>query len=315
MAQRILVTPRSVTQKGHPSLGRFTDAGYEVILSRPGIQPSEAELLDLLPGCVGLLAGVEPISAKVLEAAKDLKVIGRNGVGVDNIDLEAAARLNITICPAIGSNSRGVAELAIGLALAMARSIPFSDAALKAGRSERRRGFEVEGKTLGLMGCGHIGRLVTRMALALGMKVVAFDPVQDASFHPGTGFRYARYEEVLATSDVISLHCPTPKDGRPLIDAEAISRMKKGVRLINTARSSLVDEKALLAALESGAVSMLAMDVFEDPPGANPLIKHDRVIATPHIGGFTDESIDRAVDTAVRLMLDCLQGKAGECGG
>jgi len=311
--KKILVTPRSLTQNGHPALKRFAEAGYEVVMSRPGVQPSEAELIGLLPGCVGMLAGVEPITSKVLDAAVDLKVIGRNGVGVDNIDLEAARRLGIRICPAVGSNARGVAELTIGLMLALARSIPFHDAALKAGRWERRNGFDLEGTTLGLLGCGRIGRDVARMALGIGMRVLAFDPVQDKTFAPGADFRYAAMEEVLKSSDVISLHCPPPKDGRALIDSQAIAEMKKGVLLVNTARAALLDERAVLDALEGGLVGGLATDVFDrEPPGDNPLIRHSRVIATPHIGGYTVQSVDRAVTTAVKMMLECLQGWAKE---
>ncbi len=315
MPGKILITPRSLTQKGHPALGRFADAGYEVVMSRPGAQPSEKELIALLPGCVGMLAGVEPITAAVLEAAVDLRVIARNGVGIDNIDLDAAGRLGIRICPAMGSNARGVAELTIGLLLALARWIPFSDAALKAGQWERRGGFELEGKTLGLLGCGRIGRDVARMAMGMGMRVLAFDPVQDKSFAPDKDFRYATINEVLSSCDAISLHCPPPPDGKAMIDAAAIARMKKGVLLVNTARATLVDEQAALEALDSGQIAGLATDVFaSEPPGLTPLVKHSRVVATPHIGGFTTESVDRAVTMAVEMMLDCLKKPTKEKG-
>jgi phosphoglycerate dehydrogenase-like enzyme len=315
MPGKILITPRSLTQKGHPALRRFTEAGYEVVMSRSGVQPSEEELIALLPGCVGMLAGVEPVTAAVLASAGDLKVIGRNGVGIDNIDLDAARRLGIRICPALGSNARGVAELTIGLLLALARWIPFSDAALKAGRWERRISFELEGKTLGLLGCGRIGRDVARMAMGMGMRVLAFDPVEDKSFAPGEDFRYATMNEILSVSDAISLHCPPPRDGKAVIDAGAIARMKKGVTLVNTSRAALVDEQAALEALDSGQIAGLATDVFDrEPPGETPLVKHSRVIATPHIGGFTTESVDRAVTLAVEMMLDCLKDATKEKG-
>jgi phosphoglycerate dehydrogenase-like enzyme len=315
MAKKMLITPRSLTQGGHPALKRFGEAGYEVVMSRPGAQPSEEELIALLPGCAGMLAGVEPVTSRALEAAKDLKVIGRNGVGIDNIDLEAARRLGIRICPAIGSNTRGVAELTIGLMLALTRSIPFSDAALKSGRWERRMGFELEDKALGLIGCGRIGRDAARMALALGMRVLAFDPVQDVTLAGANGFRYVAMKEVLSKSDVISLHCPPSKDGKAVIDTQAIARMKKGVLIINTARAALLDEKAVLEGLGSGRIAGLATDVFDrEPPGDSPLIKHSRVIATPHVGGYTAESVDRAVTMAVDMMLDCLKASTKEQG-
>lgn len=307
MSRKVLITPRSLTRDGHPELARFTDAGYEVITCTPGRQPSEEELIELLPGCVGMLAGVERISARALGAAGDLKVIGRNGVGTDNIDLQAAEKLGIIICLAVGANSRGVAELAISLMLALARSVPFSDASLKAGRWERRKGIELSGRELGLIGCGQIGKHVARIALGLEMKVIAHDPFRDDAFRPGEAFRYAGLDEVLGESDVISLHCPAPADGRPLIDGEAIDRMKRGAYLVNTARAALVDERAVLAALNDGRLAGLATDVFsEEPPGCAALVGHDRVVATPHVGGYTAQSVDRAVTVAVGMMLECL---------
>ena len=177
MAKKILVTPRSVTKNGHPSLERLRTAGFEVVYCTPGKSPSEDELSALLQECVGYLAGVEPVTARVLSAARNLKVISRNGTGVDNIDLAAAKQRGIRICRAEGANARGVAELAIGLMLALARAIPASDRAIKADQWERHTGFELEGKTLGLIGCGRIGRLVARMATGLDLRVIIHDIV------------------------------------------------------------------------------------------------------------------------------------------
>jgi phosphoglycerate dehydrogenase-like enzyme len=304
---RILVSPRSVTRNGHPSLQRFTDAGYEVIFATPGVQPDEAELLDKLPGCSGFLAGVETVSARVLEAAADtLKVIGRNGVGVDSIDLAAAERLGIQVLAAGTANSRGVAELTIALMLALARSIPSSDAALKAQDWQRTKGIELEGRTLGLVGCGRIGRLVARIAHGLAMTVLAHDPLPGEP--PCDNFRYVPLEELLSASDVVSLHCPAPEDGTPVIDAAVLGAMRDRALLINTARAALADGPAVLAALESGCLAGFATDVFEtEPPGDDPLALHPKVIATPHIGGYTRESIDRAVAAAVENILNVLQ--------
>lgn len=300
---KILVTPRSVTKNGHPQLQRLKDRGWDVQFCKPGVQPSEDDLLALLPGCVGYLAGVEKVSARVLEAARGLRVISRNGVGVDNVDLRAAERLGVKVMPAIGANSRGVAELTIGLILSLARAIPFSDARLKRVDWQRREGIELEGKTLGLIGCGRIGREVAKMAAGLGMKVVVYDVVQD----PASGLRYAALDEVVAGADVLSLHCPPPADGRPLVDTVMIGKMKRGAYLVNTARYGLLDQTAVLAALDSGQLSGLALDVFDvEPPGDNPLVKHPRVIATPHIGGFTAESVERAMAAAVDNLLAVL---------
>ncbi|OHB72959.1 MAG: oxidoreductase [Planctomycetes bacterium RBG_13_63_9] len=304
---KILVTPRSLTSADHPALDRLRAAGFEVVFSSPGRQPTEQELLALVPGCVGYLAGVEKVTAEVLNAATDLKVISRNGVGVDNVDLDTAKRLNIRVCPAPGANARGVAELTIALILSLARSIPLSDRMIKGGDWQRRKGFELEGKTLGLVGCGRIGRLVAQMAIGIGMKVIAYDVCPDATFQPGGSFRFASLAEVLQRSDVISLHCPPPAEGTAVIDGDALKRTRKGVYLINTARYDLVDPVALAEQLEDGHVAGAALDVFAiEPPTDGTLTQNDRVVATPHIGGFTAESVDRAVQMAVDNLLDAL---------
>ena len=304
MTAKVLVTPRSVTASGHPSLAKLKEAGFEVVFPEPGKQPTEGDLLRLLPGCAGYLAGVEKVSVAVLEAAKGLKVISRNGVGVDNVDLDAAKRLGIVVCKTVGANARGVAELTMAHILSLARWVPFVDAGLKAGGWERRKGIELAGKTLGLIGCGHIGRLAAKFALGMDMKVLAFDVMPDKSFAPSPDFRFASLVEVLTGSDIISLHCPASPDGKPLIDAAALAKMKHGVFLVNTARADLIDAAALAHALQGGQVAGASMDVFKtEPPTGDPLVVHDRIVATPHIGGFTDESIDRAVDVAVDNLI------------
>ena len=298
-SSRILVTPRSVTQHGHSALQKLRDAGWEVVFCTPGRQPDEEELIRLLPGCVGYLAGVEKITARVLAGAAGLRVISRNGTGVDNVDTAAARARGIVVCRAEGANARGVAELAIGLMLALARAIPASDRAIKAGRWDRQTGFELEGKTLGLIGCGRIGRLVAKMAAGLDLRVVAYDVA------PATDMAMAPLEEVFAMADVISLHCPAGE--KPVVDAAALAQMRRGTLLINTARAGLLDEAAVLAALESGQLGGLASDVLAgEPPANRRLAEHPRVIVMPHAGGLTRESVDRAVTVAVVNLLDAL---------
>jgi len=192
--------------------------------------------------------------------------------------------------------------------LSLARWTPYSDKAIKAGGWERRKGIELNGRTLGLVGCGHIGKRVTKAALGFGMKVLAFDVVRDPAFRPGGDFRYGTLDEVLEQSDIVSLHCPHPADGRPLLDAKALARTKKGVFIINTARAELIDDAALGEALESGQVAGASLDVFRtEPPTDDPLVKRDRVVATPHIGGYTKESVDRAMEMAVDHLLSKLK--------
>lgn len=301
---RILVTPRSITAAGdHPALTPLREAGYELVFTTPGRQPDTAELRAKLPGCAGYLAGVEPITAEVLDAARELRVISRNGVGVDNIDHAATARRRITICRAESANSRGVAELTIGLLFALARWIPMSDAAIKSGGWTRRTGFELEGRTLGVIGCGRIGRAVAALAAGLGVRVLGYDPHPT----PGATLEVTSLDDLLSRSDVLTLHCPPAEDGRPILDAHRLSRTRHGVYLINTARHNLIDRAALRAALDSGQVAGVALDVFEsEPPSDLDLLRSDRVIATPHIGGLTTQSVDRAVAVAVENLLEAL---------
>jgi D-3-phosphoglycerate dehydrogenase len=307
--KKILVTPRSLTKDGDPALELMTRQGFELVFSTPGKTPSTAELIRLLPGCAGWLAGVEPIPANVLEAAVDLKVISRNGTGIDNIDLQAARRLGIEVKRAEGANARGVAELTLGVILGLIRSIPFSDAHMKGRSWERRKGLELQGRTLGLIGCGKVGQLTARLALAFGMNVLAYDAFPDQRFAPAPGFRFTTLEEVLAASDIISFHCPEQPDGRAILDRAGLSRLKPGVFLVNTARASLIDEPAVLEALHDGRVAGLALDVYDrEPPAATPLLSDDRVIATPHIGGYTSESVSRATRAAVENLLEFFKG-------
>lgn len=307
--KKILVTPRSLTKDGDPALDLLTREGFELIFSIPGKMPGEDELIRRLPGCSGYLAGVEPIPAAVLESAVDLKAISRNGTGINNIDIQAAQRLGIKIMRAEGANTRGVAELTLGLILALIRSISFSDARMKSGLWQRRKGLELHERTLGLIGCGRIGQLVSQMALAFGMNVMAYDAFPDQNFAPSPKFQFTKLENVFTRSDIISFHCPEQEEGRAILDRDSIRRLKPGVFLVNTARASLIDENAILEALHEGRVAGLALDVFDrEPPAATPLLSDDRVITTPHIGGYTTESVSRATLAAVENLLEYFKG-------
>lgn len=201
--KKIYVTPRAITLNGHPSLEKLRKAGFEIVFGPSGKQPSEQQQLEQLPECIAYLAGIELIRENVLEAAINLKVISRNGVGVENIDLEAAKRLGIKIMTTPGSNAQGVAELTIALILSSVRSIPSCSNFLKLGEWKRFKGIEIAGKTLGIIGCGNIGKRVIFMALCLGMKVLGYDLHPDESFRPSGGFRFTSLEEIFEKSDII----------------------------------------------------------------------------------------------------------------
>ena len=303
---KVYITPRSITQNGHHSLKKLENAGLELIYAKPGIQPTEKEQLKILPECVAYLAGIEPISEKVLKVAKKLKIISRNGVGVENVDLEAAKRLSIEVKIAPGANAQGVAELAIALMFSTARIIPISNSLMKQEIWQRSMGFELEEKTLGVIGCGNIGKRTVMMALGINMRVLGYDPNKDNQFCPSPRFKFVALQELLTTSDFISLHCPPSIT--PIIDMNSINQMKEGVSIINTARAALVDEMAMLDGLNSGKIRAYATDVYDkEPPNLGALLSHERVICTPHIGGYTVESIDRAMDIAVLNILTKLK--------
>lgn len=306
---KVIVTPRSLSKGSHSLLDRLTAAGYELVFPSPGAQPTEEQLRAVIGDAVGYLAGVERVSAVLLERAGRLKVISRNGTGVDNIDLAAAQAHGIVIRRAEAANARSVAELAFGHVLAAARGIAFSDAELKAGRWTRVKGIELEGRTLGLVGCGRIGKLVARFGLAFDMRVLAHDPFPNPAFAPSPAFAYAPLPEVLRASHVLSLHAPPPADRRPILDAAAIATLLRGAIVVNTAREVLVDETAMAAALRDGRVAAYTLDAFDrEPPEDLALVRIPGVLATPHLGGFTDESVERATAAAVENLLDSLRG-------
>ncbi|MCB1445556.1 MAG: phosphoglycerate dehydrogenase [Rhizobiaceae bacterium] len=305
---RILVTPRSLTAEAHPDVERLRESGFDIVYSTPGAMPTEDELVALVPGCVGWLAGVEPVTPRIVDAAADLKVISRNGVGVDNLPVDLLANRGVKVMIAEGANALGVAELTIGLIFSALRSIPLADAGIKAGQWPRRRGMEIRDRTVGIIGCGAIGREVARMIVALGAKVIAYDPVRPNLDLAGGDFTYAEIDDVVAAADILTLHCPMPRDGSALLDRTRLFSAPEGQILINTARARLIDEDALIEALDAARIGCYATDVFEpEPPTSLALAGHPRVIATSHIGGFTTESVDRATRIAAENLLHILR--------
>jgi D-3-phosphoglycerate dehydrogenase / 2-oxoglutarate reductase len=250
------------------------------------------------------------LTADLIEAGERLKVIGRAGVGVDNVDVDAATRRGIVVANAPESNVVSAAEHTIGLLVALARNIPQAYAALKEGRWERSKwgGMELEGKTLGVLGFGRIGQQVARRALGLQMRVVAYDPFVSGERFRELGVEADTFEGVLGKSDFITLHLPLNDETRGAINADSIAKMRDGVRLINAARGELVDEAALYVALESGKIAAAALDVFGKEPYAGPLLELANVVATPHLAASTDEAQDRAGVIVAEQVVAALDG-------
>lgn len=306
MRGKVLVTPRSATKPVHSSLLRIEQAGFELVIPTPGETPGIDIQLSLAREIDGYLAGVEKIDSEFLHLAKKLKVISRNGTGSDAIDLETAKDLGIEVRTAPASNAQGVAELTLALMLSAGRQLSHSSGAFAEGRWERRLGEELSGSTLGLVGCGQIGKKVANLALAFGMKVIAFDAYPDQTFSPVGPFKFASLDEVISESKFISLHCPPSRE--PVISSQQLSAMQPGAYLINTARFGLVDLDAVQAALDLGHLSAYACDAFEpEPPAPHPIYQHQRFIGTAHIGGYTKASVDRALYSAVDNLLAVLE--------
>ena len=251
------------------------------------------------------------ITAEVLEAGKKLKVVGRPGVGVDNVDLEAATRLGIMVMNSPMGNLVSTAELTMALLLSLARNIPAADASMKAGKWDRKSfaGVELNGKRIGVVGFGRIGREVAARCRALGMEVVAYDPFVSAGTAEALHVALLGLPELLQSCDFVTLHTTLGKDTRHLIGKKALESAKPGLRIINAARGELIDDEALLAALDSGRVAGAALDVHaQEPPQDWKLARHPKVVATPHVGASTVEAQERVgTDIAVQVR-DYLKG-------
>jgi D-3-phosphoglycerate dehydrogenase len=253
------------------------------------------------------------VTSDAIADAKQLKVIGRAGAGVDTIDVDAATARGIAVMNAPDGNTLAAAEHALSLLFALARHVPRADAGLKAGEWPKAglTGFELEGKKLGVIGLGRIGGTVARKGRALGMDVAAYDPFLPPSAAGHGSVPLKTLDELLAWADVVTLHIPRTKDTTHLLNATTLARMKRGAYLINAARGGLVDETALLAALDSGHLAGAALDTFatEPLPANSPLRAHAKLVLTPHLGGSTAEAQERAAVAAARAVCEHLAGR------
>jgi len=278
---------------------------------RAGI--SAEELLQVVGEYDALIVrGRTKVTPAVFDAGKKLKVVGRSGVGVDNIDLNAAKQHNVTVVNAPIATTIAVAELTMGLMLAVMREIPRADAGMKEGKwlKKELEGGELWENTLGIIGFGRIGQAVAKRAAAFDMKIIAYDPVVSAEDIRKQDAEPVTLDELFARSDIITLHTPLTDSTRNMLNAEAFAKMKKGVYVICAARGGVIDETALLAALDSGHVAGAGLDVFAtEPPGQTPLVTHPKVVATPHIGGQTVQAQRRAANDIATEVLAALEGK------
>src|SRR5579871_2970782 len=285
----------------------FKQRGVEAD-SKPGL--SKEELLAIISDYDGMaVRSATKVTAEVIKAAKKLKVIGRAGIGVDNVDVPAATAAGVIVMNTPFGNSITTAEHAIALMMALARELPAANTSTHSGKWEKNRfmGVELTGKTLGLIGAGNIGSIVADRAKGLRMKVVAYDPYLSAERAADLGIEKVELNELLARADFVTLHTPLTHETRGIISADAINRMKKGARLINCARGGLVDEVALKIALDNGHLAGAALDVFEEEPAkSNILFGIDKVVATPHLGASTSEAQENVALQVAEQISDYL---------
>lgn len=309
---RLLVTPTSYG-KNDPRLKIELEAAVgEVIYNTTGKPLTSPEIAKLLPGIDGYIAGLDQIDRAALDKADCLKVISRYGVGIDNVDVLAAVEKGIIVTNTPGANSSSVAELALALMLALARQIPEANKAVHQGKFPRLNGISFEGKTIGILGVGAIGKQLARRLAGFDCQILGYDPIPDLEFCRLHKVELINtIEEILPRADFISLHLPLLPETRGLVNSAFLEKMKKGAYLVNTSRGEVVDEQALLAALQSGHLHGAALDAFsvEPLPADHPLLGLAQVIATPHLGAQTDGATSNMGWFA---MKDCLAVLRGE---
>jgi D-3-phosphoglycerate dehydrogenase len=302
---RLLVTPTSYGKNDSRLKTELEALVGEVIYNPTGKPLSSAEVAKLLPGIDGYIAGLDCIDVDALQTADRLKVISRYGVGFDNVDLTAARKKGIVVTNTPGANSVSVAELALGLMLALARQIPEAVEAVHQGKWPRYSGVSLEGKTIGILGLGAIGKQLARRLTGFDCNILAFDPSADTVFAKANSIELGTMDQVIEQSDFISLHLPLLPETRGIVNDTFLGKMKKGSFLINTSRGEVIDETALLRSLQSDHLKGAGLDAFsiEPPDPKNPLLSLPQVISTPHLGAQTDGATSNMGWFA---MKDCL---------
>jgi D-3-phosphoglycerate dehydrogenase / 2-oxoglutarate reductase len=302
---RVLVS-ETISERG---LARLREAGHDVDV-RLGLSP--AELVGAVKGAAALIIRSETqVTTEILEAGTDLVVVGRAGIGLDNVDVAAATRRGVMVVNAPSSNVLSAAEHAMALLLSMARNIPQAHAALTNGSWERTRweGTELHGKVLGVVGLGRVGALVAQRASAFGMRLVAYDPFVSADRARQMGVDLVSLEQLMAMSHFVTIHLPRTKDTIGLLGERMLALARPGQRIVNTARGGILDEAALDAAIREGRIGGAALDVFDkEPTVKSPLFELDSVVVTPHLGASTREAQDKAGDTIAEQVLLALSG-------
>lgn len=298
---KIAITTSSFAQFSDEPFRLLNEAGISYTLNTHGRKLTEDETITLLKGCVGVAAGTEPLTCRVMEALPELKVISRCGTGMDNVDQEAARKRGIAVRNTPDGPTLAVAELTLGYALALLRRINLMDRELRSGLWKKRMGNTLKGKRLGIVGFGRIGQAVASVFAPLGVDIAFNDPIVDTNIYPKMSIN-----DLLGWADILTLHCSKTGGECSQFTLEHLKLMKPGSWLINASRGGIIDEGALYEALKSGHIGGAAVDVFEREPYDGPLKELDNVILTPHIGSYAMESRIRMEIDTIRNLLDAL---------
>lgn len=312
---KILITSKNFGDKSHKNNNMFLDKGYEIV-NNPyyGKVPTEKNLLDIIEDIDAILIGNDKINKKIIEKAKKLKVIAKFGIGVDNIDIEAASKSGVAVVNAPGTNDNAVADLTIGLMIFISRKLAYSYLKIRQGEWPLVRGSEVWSKTLGIVGLGRVGRSLAIRAKGFNMKILACEKYPDMNFVKENNIELTCLNNILENSDYVTLHIPKTKETCNLITKKELEIMKPSAYLINAARGGLVNEDDLYDALVAGVISGAALDVMEQEP---PLKKHklfelDNFLATSHAGGNSFEAIEKTAIIAANNIISVLEGEKCE---
>lgn len=311
MVWRALVTSRSFRSTPGKHWDILKDADIEMVDSGVPRALTEDEMIAKMADVDGALLGVDPVTARVVAAACNLKAISRQGVGVDSVDLAACTARGIIVTNTPGTSTASVAELAMSLMLAVLRNVPQLDHRVKEGTWSRILGHELTGKSVGLIGFGRIAQALARMLQGFEVDLLYYDPYRPSrEVEEALGAQFLPLDELLSRADVVSLHAMLTDETRHLINAETLALMRPSAVLVNTARGGLVDEDALATALENGDLAGAAVDVFDpEPPVGSRLLELDNFIATAHCGAYTAEANARVAVAAAQNLADALQGK------
>jgi D-3-phosphoglycerate dehydrogenase len=308
---KVLVSARSFRKMQGEHWRVLQDAGYEIVTPEQDQPLKEAEMISIIGDVDAALVGNDAVTERVIAAAPRLKVVSKHGVGVDNVDVPAATRAGVIVTNTPGANQVAVAEMAVALIMALTRKLAYHDTLVKSGGWSRIIGTEIAGKIVGLVGLGRIGKEVVLRLEGFQVKFLAYDVYQDNTFAAEHGVRFVTLDELLAESDIVTLHAVLTADTQSLIGEKELSLMKSSAYLVNTARGGLIDEQALYRALSENRLAGAGLDVFADePPTNSPLLQlGDKVLLAPHLGAQTTETVLRMGRMAAENIVQVLRGE------